>query len=466
MKRGDRVTVRVDGLSPGGDGLAVCEGRSVVVPHAVTGDRVDVRLRGRRKGRYEAVVEELLEPGVRRQDPACVHFGLCGGCRWQDLPYADQLRLKEEMVRNAIDRRAIAVRDWRPILPSPDTAYYRNKMEFTFGVGPDGELQLGLHPRECYSRVFDLESCVLQSAVSNAIVDSVRTHATRLRAQPYDLRNHEGLLRFLVLRDAKSTRQTMVNLVVSQYPNESVDRLLAAVIDEMGDDITTCLVTRHSGKAQAATGEREFLAKGTGRIVEDCGGIEFEISPRSFFQTNPRGAALLYRIVRDLAGDLSTSKVLDLYCGSGGVSLHLGQVAHRVVGIEQVSEAIDDARRNASRNRIGNCTFVAGQVETTLAQVGDLGGGGFDLIVVDPPRAGVHKKALASLLGLNPPRVIYVSCNPESLAADLQALGSGGYEVDCVQPLDLFPHTAHCEVVALLLRSPGPMPVVVGGLRG
>lgn len=341
----------------------------------------------------------------------------------------------------------------RAFHPSPEPWYYRNKMEFSFAADRDGRLQLGLHVRERYNRVFDLEACLLQSEVSNRIVDSFRSHATRLGLPPYDLKTHEGLLRFLVVRDAKGTGQTMVNLVVSAYPRDDVDDLLAGVLDDLGDGITTCVVTRHGGKAQVAAGEEEFLITGRGRITEVCGGLEFEISPQSFFQTNTRAAEVLYATVAEMAGDLRQAEVLDLFAGTGGVSLHLSRHAHRVVGVEQVREAVADARRNAERNRIGNCTFRAELAEDVLAEMGAREGVGFDLAVADPPRPGLHRRALAGLIDLGVPVVIYVSCNAETLGDDLVVLGAGGYDVELVQPVDMFPHTAHCEVVARLRRS-------------
>lgn len=454
MKRGERVIVDIEHLTPRGDGVAFLEGRQVVAPRTVPGDRAEVYLRRRRRGGFEAIVDALLEPGVLRQDAPCHHFGLCGGCRWQDVGYTDQLQLKEGMVHDALERRGISVGEWRSIRASPDLFHYRNKMEFSFAADRDSGLRLGLHMRERYNRVFDLEACVLQSELSNVIVHSFRTHATRLRIPAYDLRTHQGILRFLVVRDAKATGQTMVNLVVTEYPSDGVDGLLAAVLTELGGDITTCVVTRNSGRAQVATGDAEFLVRGTGRIVEICGGIEFEISPQSFFQTNTRGAAVLYEVVGELAGDLSQADVLDLYSGTGGVALHLAVAARTVVGVECVTEAVADARRNAARNGIENCSFVADRAETMLEETGGRDGDRFDVVVADPPRAGIHRKAAAGLLRLGAPRILYVSCNVETLAKDLLVFAGGGYEVQCAQPLDLFPHTPHCEVVARLERPP------------
>ena len=454
MKRGERVIVDIEGLTPKGDGLAVQDGREVHVPRSVPGDRVEVYLRRKRRGRFEGVVDDLIEEGAARVDPPCSHFGLCGGCRWQDLEYEDQLRLKERMVRQSFERRELRVGRWQAIAPSPDPFYYRNKMEFSFGGDRQGQPQLGLHVRERFNRIFDLEACHLQSEASNGIVDAFRTHATRLRLPAYDLRSHDGLLRFLVVREGKGSGQTMVNLVVRDYPHDGVDQLLADVLDQVGEGITTCVVTRHSGRAQVAAGEESFLVKGGGRIIERCGDLEFEISPQSFFQTNTRGAGRLYEIVSEYLGPGFDGEVLDLYAGTGGISLHVASTARSVVGVEEAREAVTDARRNAERNGIHNCAFVAGTAEEALADLREKGAERFEAVIADPPRAGLHRKVIEGMVSLGAPAILYVSCNAESLADDLSVLCAAGYDPERARPVDLFPHTPHCEVVVRLQRSP------------
>lgn len=453
MKRGEHVIVDIEGLTPRGDGLAIQDGREVLVPRTVPGDRAEVFLRRKRKGRFEGVVDDLIEEGVARVDPPCAHFGQCGGCRWQDLGYEDQLRLKERMVHQSFERRELRVGRWEEIAPSPEPFFYRNKMEFSFGGGRQGQPWLGLHVRERFNRIFDLEACHLQSEVSNGIVDAFRTHAARHSLPAYDLKSHEGLLRFLVVREGKGTGQTMVNLVVREYPHDGVDQLLAGVLDQLGAAITTCVVTRHSGRAQVAAGEESFLVKGSGRIIERCGEFEFEISPQSFFQTNTGGARRLYAIVGEFLGPGFDGEVLDLYAGTGGISLHLASRARGVVGVEQVREAVADARRNAERNGIDNCAFIAGAAEETLSDLCEEGTERFDAIIADPPRAGLHRKVIEGMVSLGAPAILYVSCNAETLAEDLEALCAAGYELERARPVDLFPHTPHCEVVVRLQRS-------------
>ena len=450
MRRGDRIVVTVDRLTAKGDGLAAAEGSELILPGAVPGDRVQAVIRRRRRGWAEGRVERLLEGGMERRQPPCSHFGTCGGCRWQDLEYESQLQLKAQMVRDALC--AIDVSQIAEILGSPETVFYRNKMEFSFGRGIDDELHLGLHHRGRYNRIFDLEKCYLQSEMSNRVVHSVRRHAREAHLPAYDLKAHTGLLRFLVIREGKRSGHSMVNLVVSRYPNDDIDMLAQRVLEDL-PEITTFIVTLHTGKAQVAAGEAQFTIKGEGNIVERTGDLEFGISAQSFFQTNTLQAERLNQVISQLAQVDSQTEILDLYCGTGGIGLHLARPAKSLLGIEESEDAVADARRNAERNGLENCAFSAGRVEDVLAQLMSESRR-FDIVIADPPRSGIHKNAIGPLARLGAPTIIYVSCNPGTLAADAQELTGLGYEARFVQPLDLFPHTPHCEVVMTLrLRS-------------
>ncbi len=456
MKRGELVIARVEGLSLQGEGIARLEGeegegREVLVPRAVPGDRVEARVRGKHRGRLVALPERFLEQAIQRQAPPCQHFGVCGGCRFQDLAYPDQLRLKEQVVREAVEGGGARVGQWRPILASPRELRYRNKMEFSFGTGPDGALQLGLHRRGRFDRVFDVEACHLQPELADRILGAVRRHARQGGLPAYDLQTHEGLLRFLVIRHSAGRPGVMVDLVVAEYPCAGVAELAARVLEEF-PQITTFVVTLHRGRAQVAAGQEEFVLKGPGWIAEECGGLEFAISPRSFFQTNTHQAERLCGLVGELAGDLRGLAVLDLYCGTGGLSLHLARAARSVLGVELLPQAVEDARRNAAANGVGNCAFRAGPAEDILQEL-QAAGERFDRVVADPPRAGMHQRVLAALSALRPPVVVCVSCNPLSLAGDLAALQEAGYFAEVLQPIDMFPQTPHCEVVARLLLA-------------
>jgi 23S rRNA (uracil1939-C5)-methyltransferase len=451
MKRGDQIELEILEIDGKGDGRGKVGDREVVVRRAVPGDRIEARVTKKRRGRLEAEIERFTAVGMPRQAPTCQHFGLCGGCRWQDISYEDQLALKERMVKNAFIARGFSEVFIKPILPSASPFFYRNKMEFSFGTDREGKTQLGLHVRGRFNRVFDVEDCHLQSSTSNRVVQATRRLAEDLGLSIYNLRTHEGLLRFLVVRDAKASGQLMVNLVVSSYPDANVDELVQGLVEAV-PEIDVLIITLHSGKAQVAKGQNEFVMRGIGCIEERCSGLKFAISPQSFFQTNSLQAEKLYAVVVTLAGQYSTGNVLDLYCGTGAISLHLARSAETVLGIEVVEEAIVDARRNAESNNIHNCEFLAGTAEDLLTALEEEGRH-FDLVVVDPPRPGVHKKALAALGRLQPARIIYVSCNPETLADDLAVLIDEGYCIDDVQPVDMFPQTPHCEVVCQLNKT-------------
>ena len=283
----------------------------------------------RRKGRTcEATPNRITNAEIPRVAPECPHFGVCGGCRWQDLRYVDQLRLKEGMVAEALEQQGLFCDQKRPIIGSVDPFFYRNKMEFSFGRDCAGGTLLGLHHRGRYNRVFDVRDCRLQSQLSNRIVDSVRSCASAGKLPAYDLRTHEGILRFLVVREGRNTGEVMANLVVSEYPHKGVEDLVRYVLERI-PEITTFLVTLHRGKAQVAIGEREFVLKGSGMISEICGGIEFDISAASFFQTNTDQAAVLNEQIATLAGNLTGASVLDLYCGTGGIQPPLGETCRQ-----------------------------------------------------------------------------------------------------------------------------------------
>jgi 23S rRNA (uracil1939-C5)-methyltransferase len=454
MKKPELLELRIEGLTSQGDGIAHWGAREVTVAGVVPGDLVEVWVgRRKRKGRHVGRLEQLLDQGIPRVEPRCPHFGVCGGCRWQNIDYQEQLLLKQRMIEDALGQSGVVVETMAAPIASPEVFFYRNKMEFSFGRGFEGELQLGLHVRQRYNRVFNLHSCQLQSELSNRVVRTVRDQAEALQLTVYDLRSHEGLLRFLVIRDTKTRAGMLVNLVVSSYPHDGIDELVCGLLKEV-PEITDLVITRHSGKAQVAIGEEEFLVRGEGRLHEECGLLEFEISPQSFFQTNTQQAGRLYSLVSDMFGDEDGADVLDLYCGTGGISLHIAPRVRQVVGVEQVAEAVIDARHNAQRNGIANCEFIAGPAELVLDDL-RVQGRKFGVIVVDPPRPGIHKDAMKQILRLRPRVIIYVSCNPYSMAEDLSQLCASLYRVERLQPIDLFPHTPHCEVIARLVRVDG-----------
>lgn len=447
-KRSSVVEVRIEGLSPNGRGLARADGLTFSVADALPGDRVEARVGRVREGVVEARMTAMLEPGLRRIPAACAHFGACGGCLWQEVAYEDQVRLKMEMVRDALGRAGIEL-PFEEATAAEEPFFYRNKMEFSFAQQGD-ETVLGLHVRGKFDRVFDLGRCHLQSEASNRVVDAVRTFARSAGLRVYDLRSHRGLLRFVTVREGKGTGEMMVNLVTSEEPFPARDAVVQAVLKAV-PEVVTVLHTVNRRKAQVATGDETTVLHGEGFIRERLAGFTFRISPTSFFQTNPRQAERLYDLVVEYADLLRGERALDLYCGTGAIAMFLARGGGSVLGVESSEEAVQDALRNCAENRVEGCRFAPGDVGLILKQLRRQGEW-FDVAAVDPPRAGMHPGALQALIELAPPRIVYVSCNPEALAVDVSRLLASGYRAERARLVDLFPQTAHCEVVVKLVK--------------
>jgi 23S rRNA (uracil1939-C5)-methyltransferase len=426
-RRGDLVTVDVTDLAFGGEGVARAGGYVVFVPGGVPGDRADVRLREVRPRFARGAIERLERPSALRTEPPCPYFGRCGGCRLQHVRYEAQLEFKQRQVVECLARLGgLGQVPVSPIVGAPEIYGYRNKMEFTFAE-VDGQPVVGLHEAERYDAILDVERCLLQSEGMNAVLAEVRAFVRERGWSVYRQGTEEGLLRFLMLREGRQTGEGMVNL-------------------------TSVVLNVNPKKAAVAVGVEEHPVAGNETIRERLGDLTFSISANSFFQTNTQQAERLFRIVADYAGLTGQETVLDLYAGTGAISLLLARQARAVYGIELVPAAIEDAARNARENGITNCTFLPGEVRHVLP---DLFARGVraDVVVADPPRAGFHPKALRSLAQLAAQRIVYVSCNPATLARDLQTLCGAGYRLTAVQPVDMFPHTPHIEVVVRLERG-------------
>jgi 23S rRNA (uracil1939-C5)-methyltransferase len=452
-RRGDLLTVDVTDLAFGGEGVARAGGYVVFVPGGVPGDRLDVRLTQVRPRFARGQIERVDRPSDLRTDPPCPYVGQCGGCRLQHVRYEAQLRFKERQVADCLSRlgglgRAEAM-PLRPIIGAPEIFGYRNKMEFTFAEGPAGPI-VGLHEAERYDAILDIERCLLQSEPMNAILREVRAFMRERGASVYRQASEDGLLRFLVLREGRATGEVMVNLVTAS-PDVATARALADHLRGRCREVTSVVLNVNPKKAAVAVGVEEHPIVGNDTIRERLGGIEFSISANSFFQTNTGQAERLFAIVAEYAALTGREVVFDLYSGTGAISLLLAREARAVYGIELVPAAIEDATRNARANGITNCAFLPGEVRHVLPELLRQGIRA-EVVVADPPRAGFHPKALRAVLALAPGRIVYVSCNPATLARDLATLRAGGYRLTAVQPLDMFPHTPHIEVVARLER--------------
>jgi 23S rRNA (uracil1939-C5)-methyltransferase len=454
-RRGDRLSVVIDDLAFGGEGVGRVDGYVVFVPGAIPGDQVQLRLVEARARFGRGVVEAVERPSPDRVEAPCPYVGRCGGCRLQHVRYEAQLAFKTRQVRDCLARiGGLADVELRPILPAPAVFGYRNKMEFTVapGAAPGAPVTVGLHQAERYDAVLDVERCLLQSERMNALLDEARRFFAARGLPAYDQDSGEGLLRFLVLREGLHTGELMAN-VVTASPAVSEVAPLAEALRARVPGTSSVVMNVNPRKASVAAGVEEHLLGGRDHIRETLGGLSFQVSAGSFFQTNTAQAERLFALVLEAAALVETDTAIDLYSGTGAISLLLARRCRWVYGIEVAPAAVADASRNAAANGVVNCSFVEGEVRHVLPAL-IARGVRADVVVADPPRAGFHPKALRALAGLAPGRLVYVSCNPATLARDLAELVRGGYRLEWVQPVDMFPHTPHIEVVARLTRTP------------
>lgn len=451
-RRGDVVDVDIVQVDEKGQGIGFLNDYTVRVRGGIPGDVVQGYIRKIQNRRREIDVRKtaLVDSTKKRIVARCEHFGICGGCSWQDVVYGDQVEIKQQLVQNCLDSAGVDLKLDQPLIMDAPF-YYRNKMEFSFGTSDEGQADLGLHVPGRFDHVFDLRACHLQSELSNQIVDFVRQFVRDRNLSVYHLKRHEGLLRFLTIREGKNTDEMMVILTTSGEDFREVKELAMEVGDQFPG--VKCFVhSINSRKAQVAFGEEEVALLARDHIFEKLGPFTFEISPSSFFQTNTHQAGNLYERVVELAAPQREDRVLDLYCGMGAISFFLSRLVDNVLGIEISAAAVQDAVRNSARNGISNCAFMAGPAEELMGQLTDQSER-FDLVITDPPRVGMHPKAMDALVKLRPKKIVYVSCNPKALGQDLKVLCEAGYLVDYGQLVDMFPHTPHCEVLVRLIDT-------------
>jgi 23S rRNA (uracil1939-C5)-methyltransferase len=460
-KRGEILSLTIDDLAYGGEGVGRADGYVVFVPGGLPGDRLQVRLVQARSRFGRGAIEAVIEPSPQRVEAPCPYFGRCGGCRLQHVAYPAQLAYKTKQVADALERLG-GLRDvpLRPIIGAEEIFGYRNKMEFTVarprrGAGTEadsarGGLVVGLLETERYDAVLDIDRCLLQSDRKNALLAEARAFFVDRGLTVYEQDTGEGLLRFLMLREGRHTGELMTNVVTSA-PAVSELAPLVARLQAREAGTTSVILNVNPKKASVAVGVEEHLLGGRDHIRERVGGLTFRVSANSFFQTNTRQAERLFDLVVESTGLTGTETVIDLYSGTGAISLLLARRARWVYGVELAQAAVDDAGANAAANGITNCTFLAGEVRFVLPSL-IAKGVTAEVVVADPPRAGFHPKALHALITLGARRIVYVSCNPTTLARDLGELSRGGYRVEWVQPVDMFPHTPHIEAVARLER--------------
>jgi 23S rRNA (uracil1939-C5)-methyltransferase len=446
----------------GAEGKAIghANDRVVFVPYVVPGDVVDVQVTRKKKAFFEAKAIHFHEYSKLRTKPICKHFGVCGGCKWQNLPYEEQLKFKQKQVIDHLERIGkIELPEADNILASEKTTYYRNKLEFTFSnrryllaseMDDDSEKEmnaLGFHVPKLFDKVLDVEECYLQSKLSDEIRIAVKDYAIKNGLTFFDIRNKGGLLRNLIVR---TTTTNELMLIFSFYQEEKENReALLNYIDEKFPSITSLMYVINEKANDTITDQNIILYKGKDHIVEEMEGLQFKIGPVSFFQTNSNQAYELYKKTREFAQLTGKEIVYDLYTGTGTIANFVAKEANKVVGIEYVESAIEDAKINSEINKIGNTHFYAGDIKDLLTGSFIEEQGFPDVIITDPPRAGMHQNVVDAIIYARPKRIVYVSCNSATQARDIQLLDDF-YKVTKIQPVDMFPHTHHVENIVLL----------------
>ncbi len=467
MKRKEKIileNIKIESVAAEGNALAHVDGKVLFVPQCVPGDIVNVRLTRKRSGYMEGTVVNMVTPSPLRVEPFCTHYGICGGCKWQSLPYELQLKYKQQQVTDQLSRIGkLALPDISPILGSEQTKYYRNKLEFTFSdkrwiltgedassLSPTEKLGLGFHISGFFDKVLDIKKCHLQEEPSNAIRLFIKEYAIEHSLPFFDLREQTGFLRNMIVRT--STTGEVMLIIIFAYEDKTTREALLNAVAEKFPQITSLHYVINQKRNDSISDLDCIYYAGEDCIYEQMEGLKFRIGPKSFYQTNSRQAYRLYSVVRELAGLSGDETLYDLYTGTGTIALFLSGKAKKVIGIEYIPEAIKDAEINAANNGITNCSFFAGDMKDMLTGEFIAQNGRPDLVVLDPPRAGIHPDVAKVLLEAGPQRIIYVSCNPASQARDLAIL-SPKYTIADVRPVDMFPHTHHVENVVAMHRT-------------
>ena len=452
--------IEVIDIAEEGKGVGRSDDLVIFIDKAVPGDLVDVELMRRKKKFYEGRIQNLVRPSEHRTEPFCQHFGVCGGCKWQHLTYESQLQFKQKSVSDALQRLAkVDVSGMETILGSKASRYYRNKLEYTFSDKrwlTDGDMHseetmemnaLGYHIPGRFDKILDIEHCHLQADPSNDIRNRLRDYALAREISFYNLRNHEGALRNLIIRTS-SIGELMV-IVVFAYPEDEQVKGTMEFLKNEFPGITSLLYIINQKKNDTIFDQDIHIYNGPDYIFENMNGLKFKIGPKSFYQTNSEQAFELYKITKDFAGFNGSELVYDLYTGAGTIANFIAGDVNRVIGIEYVPTAIEDAKINSDINNIANTSFYAGDMKDILNAEFIAEHGKPDVVITDPPRAGMHPDVVTRLLEMEADKIVYVSCNAATQARDI-ALLKEKYEVTRIRPVDMFPHTQHVENVALL----------------
>lgn len=446
LKKNDIITVDIAENITLSKSIAYYGGQKILIDGGYAGQNADIRIIKMRPKRWETVIDKVNKHAQYEIIPPCPDFTRCGGCRFQDIPYGMQLSMKEKYLRSLFDKAGIEYGRFEEILPSPVQYGYRNKMEFSFGdETKDGELTLGMHEKHKHHNIVPISDCKISPEDFSVILKAVQAYFRKNGETYYNHYTKTGFLRHLVLR--KASDELLVNLVTTTEKTLGEKAFVSMLLDlPLENKIAGILHTLNNAFSDAVKPEEVRLLYGRSTITENLCGLRFEITPFSFFQTNTKAAEVLYGKVREYAGDCSGKTVFDLYCGTGTIAQVMAKQARHVYGIEIVPEAIDAAKDNAALNGLNNCTFICGDVLEKVEELKEHA----DVIILDPPRAGIHPKAIDKIIAFAPETFIYVSCKASSLVADLPKFTEAGYRIEKACGVDMFPNTEHVECVVLL----------------
>jgi len=431
------------------------EDRTVIVKNTVPGQKIRFSVNKIRKGKAEGRLLEVLKPSEKEIPSVCPHFGQCGGCTYQNLPYEEQLAMKESQIKKMMDEAVNGKYVWEGVKPSPVKQAYRNKMEFSFGDEyKDGPIALGMHKRGSFHDIVNVIDCQIVDEDYRKILDCTLEAARKSGLLYYHRMRHTGYFRHLLVRKAVKTEEILVDLVTTTETDAQafLDTWVKKLLElELDGKMAGILHTKNDSVADVVKDEGTEVLYGQDYFYEELLGLKFKITPFSFFQTNSLGAEVLYETAREYIGDINEKVIFDLYSGTGTIAQILAPVAKKVVGVEIVEEAVEAAKENAALNGLDNCTFWAGDVLKVIDELGEVP----DLIMLDPPRDGVNPKALMKILNFGVDRLVYIACKPTSLARDLEMIQGRGYKVEKISCVDLFPNTYHVETVAVMSREHG-----------
>ena len=431
------------------------EDRTVIVKNTVPGQKIKFSVNKIRKGKAEGRLLEVLKPSEKEIPSVCPHFGQCGGCTYQNLPYEEQLAMKESQIKKMMDEAVNGKYVWEGVKPSPVKQAYRNKMEFSFGDEyKDGPIALGMHKRGSFHDIVNVTDCQIVDEDYRKILDCTLEAARESGLLYYHRMRHTGYFRHLLVRKAVKTEEILVDLVTTTETDAQafLDTWVKKLLElELDGKMAGILHTKNDSVADVVKDEGTEVLYGQDYFYEELLGLKFKITPFSFFQTNSLGAEVLYETAREYIGDINEKVIFDLYSGTGTIAQILAPVAKKVVGVEIVEEAVEAAKENAALNGLDNCTFWAGDVLKVIDELGEVP----DLIMLDPPRDGVNPKALMKILNFGVDRLVYIACKPTSLARDLETIQGRGYKVEKISCVDLFPNTYHVETVAVMSREHG-----------